>query len=166
MKQVKPNQLDEVLQKGRKILDYFNTNLYESSTGMNINSSPLLPADKNYTNPFTSGKNIKNIDQNEFDTLDRVELLQYSMSSNLGQNDKERERHEISQSEESIYEGGNRNGTLNFRDFDNFILKIEDLIILDDKTLTNISKNGLVYIECRVPLFRGQDVQMFYDTFK
>ena len=64
MKQVKPNQLDEVLQKGRKILDYFNTNLYESSTGMNINSSPLLLADKNYTNPFTSGKNIKNIDQN------------------------------------------------------------------------------------------------------
>jgi hypothetical protein len=160
MKQGKPNQLDEVLQKGRKILDYFNTNLYEST--MNINSSPLLPADKNYSNPFTTGKNLAG---HEFDTLDRVELLHYSISSKLGEKDNyDKERHEISQSEQSIIEGGNNN--LNFRDFDNFILKIEDLIILDEKTLSNLNKNGLVYIECKVPLFKGQEAQMFYDTFK
>lgn len=129
--------LDDVLEKGKKILDYFNNNNHQEIT---------------YQNPFT----LK-APEDEVDSIDRINLLEYSL---LGNEEKKKvEKNEISDYEVSDhYEG--RNSVFNIKDFNNFIFKIEDLVLQNDKY-----KKDLLYIECKVPLFPSNG-KLIYDTFK
>jgi len=127
--------LDDVLEKGKKILDYLNDRNYQE-----------VP----YENPFTLKAK-----EDEVDSIDRINLLEYSLMENKIQ--KVVEKNEISDFEESHH----YNSPISIKDFNNLIFKIEDLIMNDKFS----NKKDLLYIECKVPLFLANG-QLIYDTFK
>ena len=146
------------------------SNIYDTNLKMSNNTNyPRTGIKDNlYTNPFSTVK--KEIDEcEEMDTLDRIELLEYSQEFKFTK-DKLKEKDSISISNDSNFFSNNHN-EMNIKDYDNFILKIEDLSILDEKVLNQLKQN-LIYIECRVPLFKSDDMNndintpLFYDTFK
>jgi hypothetical protein len=115
--------LDDVLEKGKKILDYLNDRNFQE-----------VP----YENPFTLKAN-----EDEVNSIDRINLLEYSLMENVN---KKVEKNEISDFEESIH----YNNPMCIKDFSNLIFKIEDFVLQNDKIL---NKKDLLYIECKVPLF-------------
>jgi hypothetical protein len=149
-------KLDNVLERGKKFLDFMSSNLYESN--LKLTQTKDLKGNL-YSNPFST---VKKEDHEHMDTLDRIELLEYSQElSNHKQNEM---KDSISISNESNFNNIGSN-TVNIKDYDNFILKIEDLSILDQKVFAD-TKQNLTYIECKVPLFKADEMSLFYDTFK
>jgi len=102
--------------------------------------------------------------------LERAELLEYSTEL---QNDKIK-KNEISFSNlnESISNQADTDkGNINIREYENIVMKIDNIIITEDKAL-KILKENLIYLECKVPLFKAERKNspevnnIFYDTFK
>ena len=102
--------------------------------------------------------------------LERADLLEYSTEFN-----KEKiKNNEISFSNlnESVSNNTDgEKGNINIRDYENIVMKIDNILITEEKTL-KILKDNLIYLECKVPLFKVErknepDVHnIFYDTFK
>ena len=149
----KTDKIDSVYEKGKKLMEKINSNLYDISN---------KPKYDNYINPFEAAQKIKD---EEFDTIDKIDILEYDYEFLKKEEQIEKS---ISQDEESDVHN------IDMKDYDNFIFKIEDLIISDHKTL-NLFKDNLLYLECRVPLFKIDNNTnnneknlngVFYDTFK
>ncbi len=102
--------------------------------------------------------------------LERAELLEYSTELN---NDKNK-KNDISFSNlnESISNNTEADkGNINIRDYENIVLKIDNIVITEEKSF-KLLKENLIYLECKVPLFKAErknapDIDnIFYDTFK
>jgi hypothetical protein len=97
--------------------------------------------------------------------LDKLDVLEYDTEMAVHNNDN-RGNYNISISQDTIEKA---DFNIDMKDYDNFILKIEDLIVTDDKVLSKLKDN--------VPLFKADSNNtnkeannnengVFYDTFK
>lgn len=136
-------KIENILEKGKKLENFINS-IYDNNL--------VIPQELNPFNIKTSRE-----PQNDFDTLDKIELLEYSREMEM--NTKEDKDREISQSNDT--EQSERN--FNIKDYDNFIFKIETLKISDEKTF-KVLKDDLLYLECKVPLYANEGI--YHDTFK
>jgi hypothetical protein len=102
--------------------------------------------------------------------LERAELMEYSTEFN---NEKGK-KNEISFSNlnESLSNHADaEKGNINIKDYENIVMKIDNVAITEEKSLKNLKEN-LIYLECKVPLFKAEtknalDINnIFYDTFK
>ncbi len=158
----KTSIIDNIIERGRKAVNMINSNLY---------GDDVLPKQTqvltSYRNPFASDKLDRgaNIDN----TLDRINLLEYSHESKL----TVKETETITDEESSL----DKINDFDLKNYDNFILKIEDLVMIDETILKNRKDNPL-YLECRVPLLKNEshnahneilsnpNNNLFFDTFK
>jgi len=152
------NNIENIIERGKSLMDKLNNNISGSQP------------ECFYLNPFSAKLGNINEDVNDnLDTLDQIELLEYSRADIIP-NEKPNRKDSISDSEQ-ISDIQELN--MNIRDYDNFILKIEDLKIISTNILSKINSQNLIYIECKVPLFKideqgdkNTETKMFYDTFK
>jgi len=102
--------------------------------------------------------------------LERAELLEYSTEINP----EKAKKNEISFSnlnESLSYHTDVNKGNINIKDYENIVMKIDNILITEEKSLKFLKEN-LIYLECKVPLFKAErkntlDVNnVFYDTFK
>lgn len=102
--------------------------------------------------------------------LERAELLEYSTELH---NEKAK-KNEISFSNlnDSLSNHADaEKGNINIKDYENIVMKIDNITITDEKSIKTLKEN-LIYLECKVPLFKAErknapDVNnIFYDTFK
>jgi hypothetical protein len=126
----KTKKIDDLLVKGKKILDYFE-------------SSPLP-----YINPFTQSRD-------NFDTLDQIEVLEYSKLT-----EKESASITLSDSQRS------RSSHVNLKEYDTILFKVEELHLFSG--ILNQLENYPLCIECKIPLYIQDLVssETYYDTFK
>jgi hypothetical protein len=164
---IPPDRVDGIMEKTKGILNRIDSNLYGDKVPI------ILPEPSNnaYVNPFqATGNNMKKEDY--LDTLDKLDVLEYETEfmHQYGEHNNKNDVN-ISASQETIER---EDFNIDMKDYDNFILKIEDLIITDDKTL-GLFKNVPLYLECRVPLFKINSGtiepgcnpnSIYYDTFK
>jgi len=157
------NKIDNIIEKGKNLIEKLNNNIvYAQPNSL-------------YLNPFSKVGVIDDDEYNNLDTLDKIGLLEYS-GADFNSDDKQAfKKDSISESDQMSFLN---DININIKEFDNFILKIEDLKIQDSNILSSLNQN-LVYVECRVPLFhveKCQDVDqgrnlnpidnLYYDTFK
>jgi hypothetical protein len=150
---MKTNQQRKI--KGEEIVD----NMMQRTKNLidNINVTPIdnvIFERKGYIDPFQR----ENIRIDDFDTIDKLAVLEYESECC-----QKREVNEISISQENEPHEFN----IDIREYDNFILKIDNLVISDQKMLSQLRDN-LLYLECKVPLFKRKDETngVYYDTFK
>lgn len=159
----KESMLDNIIERTKKAMNIVNNNLY----GLENINRPTQGVNS-YKNPFASEGYDNNLDKEIDNTLDRINLLEYSHESRT-----ERKITETMTEDDSSIDKIN---DLDLKNYDNFILKIEDLYIIDERLLKN-NKNNPLYLECRVPLLKNenqvqnevlnnQKYNLFYDTFK
>lgn len=105
----------------------------------------------------------------DYDMLDRAHLMEYSTEFNNNQN---KENNSFSNLNDSVSNTTEKEtGDINIREYENIVLKIDNISIIEEKTL-KILKENLIYIECKVPLFKSEQKNdeesqnIFYDTFK
>jgi hypothetical protein len=145
-------KIENIWEKGKKLEKFLNS-IYDN----NINEG----AGNLYMNPFSTVKKVDEDDQ--LDTLDKIGLLEYSQEFDKNYNNQYHQHNDSIS--ESIESGLINNGVVDIKDYDNFILKIEDLSFTDEKILNKI-KSDVLYIECKVPLFKKDRAELFYDVFK
>ena len=100
--------------------------------------------------------------------LDQVDLLEYSTELNPEKKNNELSFSHLNESNSNDTE--NNKGNINIRDYENIVLKIDNISISEEKTL-KLLKDNLLYLECKVPLFKVDNkkdslTNIFYDTFK
>lgn len=154
--------IDNIIERGRKAVNMINSNLYGDD---NVHKQTQVIT--SYRNPFSSDKVDRGGDIDN--TLDRINLLEYSHESKH----TVKETETITDEESSI----DKINDFDLKNYDNFILKIEDLIIIEEKLLKN-KKDSPMFLECRVPLLKNESYKtnneiltnqyynLFFDTFK
>jgi hypothetical protein len=120
-----------------------------------------------YVIPFQNNLHPQKKDD-YLDTLDKLDVLEYDTEMGVNNNDHRGDYNKDTIEKEDF--------NIDMKDYDNFILKIEDLIVTDDKMLSKL-KDNLLYLECKVPLFKADKNKtnkeannnengVFDDTFK
>jgi hypothetical protein len=153
-------KMDGIIERTKGAIERINNNIYGEikhplATANQINNA--------YKHPFH-----ENYKEEVMDTIDRLDVLEYD--TDLFQNDV-KNRSDISISQDNYERGEDFN--IDMKDYDNFIIKIEDLVITDDKVLGKL-RDSLLCIEFKVPLYKsesklnepGNQAGIFYDTFK
>jgi hypothetical protein len=139
-------KVDGIMGRTKDLVNRINNNLYSEIP-------VTIPTQKTYVNPFVASN------EEYLDTLDKLNVLEYDIETieerNLSMSDDTVDREDLA---------------IDIKHYDTLILKIEDLVMTDDRTLGQF-KNNLLYIECRVPLFKAErtaigNTDVFYDTFK
>ena len=157
------NKIDNIIEKGKNLIEKLNNKI--------VYAQP----NSFYLNPFSKVGNIDDDEYNNLNTLDKIELLEYS-GADFNSDDKQViKKDSISESDQMSFLN---DININIKEYDNFILKIEDLKIQDTNILSGLNQN-LIYVECRVPLFSVEGCQdvdqgrnlnplnnLYYDTFK
>jgi hypothetical protein len=152
---IAPDRVEGIMEKTKGLLSRIENNLYGEKVPI------VLENQGTYFNPFQASQNKK---EEYLNTLDRLDVLEYD--TEIVPTVKPVDN--ISASEDTIER---EDFNIDMKDYDNFILKIEDLIITDEKTL-NLFKNNLLYLEFKVPLFKldthdpSNPSGVYYDTFK
>ena len=132
--------VDNMLAKTRKLID-------------NINVTPIDNMIRhNYIDPFQREK----VAIEDFETIDKIAVLEYDCNPC-----PKKEENEVSISQENDFQELN----IDIREYDNFILKIDNFVISEQKILNQLRDN-LLYLECKVPLFKNESDGVYYDTFK
>ena len=133
----------------RKFNNYINTIGTIGNTGIH-----------NSTN--TAGKH-----KHYFNNDDQIDLLQYSQSiMDISRSSLDDDGLQEAVDEEYKGKGNNRvKQHMDIRDYDNFVMKLINLTVLDVELAHKVSKQGILCIECKIPLFK-QDNGVVYDSFK
>ena len=113
-----------------------------------INTQPVPVKTDNYINPFA-------VDDNDSINLeDKVGLYEYSLQT-------DRSISAVSSPSEST----NQLKEFNLKEYDNFVLKVEELKLLDYKQSAALNGN-IIYIECKVPILSNEAGEIYHDTYK
>ncbi len=107
-----------------------------------------------YLDPFQREK----VNFEDFETIDKIAVLEYESKCC-----PKKEDNEISITQDNEPHEYN----IDIREYDNLILKIDNLIISEQKILSQL-RDYLLYLECKVPLFKTKEDSngVYYDTFK
>lgn len=162
----KESKIDGILERSKKLKELMNTSLFDKPIITKIPNKDII----GYINPFHTEKKES---EDRLTTLEKIELLEYSGEFNFKYDNKHnKDNNDISMSRDSNLKNMD---DIDIKDYDNFVFKIEDLVLFDEKIITSL-KNNLLYLECRVPLFKNTGKEqinivdnqegIFYDTFK
>lgn len=162
----KEQQFNHILNKGKKLIDKINNNLYEKEevSTFKVNNN----FDNPYINPF---QNVIDDDQeatkNTHNLFDKIELMNYSVEDIATKN---LETEEADEQYSNISKQTLLNENINIKDYNNFDIKILNFEVFNKKYFSNFLNNiktSILCLECKVPLFKTENTNnVFYDTFK
>ena len=86
--------------------------------------------------------------------MEKADLLEYSTELNYNYAKKGAEDSSILNLENSInISNSDRENKINIKDYENIVMKIDNITITEEKTFKQLKEN-LIYLECKVPLFK------------
>jgi len=122
------------------------------------------------------GKDKDNINIKSYDTLDKAELLDYSLKEN-GNSDNSKLKESISNSYLEYSENGSkREGLLNsegkfikvdITQYKTLLLKYGKIIFINGYMNNSfVNNNDILYLESKIPIFKAANSEIMYDTLK
>jgi hypothetical protein len=102
--------------------------------------------------------------------LEKADLLEYSTELNLnydkkkGAYDNDNDDSSFSNLQNSInISNSDKENKINIKDYENIVMKIDNITITEEKTYKQLKEN-LIYLECKVPLFKVEKKTSFVNN--
>ena len=132
----------------------------------------LLNQMTNYSEPIQNELIIAEIPKEKkelLDSMDKMDLLEYSLNGSNLIPSKSKNKDSISISNLDYSTDNNNNDSLDIKKFNNLNINFTNLTIFKD--IFNLgpqilNKDDIIYLETKIPMLKGTNGETLYDTFK